>query len=59
MVHDNPLPAAAGLAGMAVPIEYGLPVASEALQGVPAPVVAGKAQAGLADGLPAFAGRFE
>jgi hypothetical protein len=46
VVNDNPVPAAADPASMSIPRKDVLPMPSEALQGVPALVVAGKAQAG-------------
>jgi hypothetical protein len=46
VVNDNPVPTAADPASMSIPRKDVLPMPSEALQGVPALVVAGKAQAG-------------
>src|ERR1039458_5458647 len=49
VLNDNPVPAAANPAGMPIPLQYSLCVPSEALRGMPAPVVVGKAHAGLLD----------
>jgi hypothetical protein len=59
VVHDNPFLVAADPAGMPVPLEDALSMPSEALQGVPALVVARQAQAGLLNGAAAVARRFE
>ena len=59
VIKDEAVPAAADPAGMPVPLKDVLPMPSEALQGVPALVVVGKAQAGRLNGAATLAGWFE